>query len=128
MASLLDGIAAEIHKGFTGKLHAGTLFRQTAGGVNDEYGDPITPVPTEYLFEGFVDDYDDRYRAVAGISVGDVSVNIISGSITTSPQKDDTVVFTNGPRAGVVFQLRNRRTDPAQALWTCGAFRVGVSG
>lgn len=124
MASLLDTIASEIHKGFTGKLHTGTLRRITVSGGNDEHGDPVTSTPASHSFEGFIDEYSEFFRMQAGIPEGDLKVCIIAGSLDTTPIKDDRVTMTSGPHNGRTFQLRRIATDPAAALWVCQAFRL----
>lgn len=125
---LLDGgLATSIYRGFKGRLLSGEIRQYVApqSGGHDEFGDPAaTLVPVDTAIEGFTEDYDDAYAARAGIPGTDFKVNIFAQSAPAiTPGKDDTGYFT---RAGVKewFQLREVRTDPAKALWTCQAFSI----
>lgn len=123
--ALLDGdIAKKIFAAFKGKLQTG-LIRQISApssGGTDEYGDDLDGAPTDTACEGFVEDYDDAYRARAGIPDLDVKVNIFGQSIPTiTPGKDDKVQM---PTGGQWYQLRRAKKDPATALWTCQAFAI----
>ncbi|WEX10283.1 hypothetical protein [Chelativorans sp. AA-79] len=118
---LLTGqLAKAIYAGFKGKLLAGQLRQQSSGGV-DEYGDPIPGPVTLYAMQGFTDEYDDAYRARAGIPETDLIVNIFAQSLPAGiqPGKDDKAQFL-----GQWYQLRGVKTDPATALWVCQAFRI----
>ncbi|GGB00540.1 hypothetical protein GCM10011491_30930 [Brucella endophytica] len=118
---LLTGqIAKAIYAGFKGKLLTGQLRQQSAGGL-DEYGDPTPGTVTLSPMQGFTDEYDDAYRARAGIPETDLIVNIFAQSLPAGirPGKDDKAQFL-----GQWYQIRAVKTDPATALWTCQAFRI----
>jgi hypothetical protein len=124
---ILEGsLAEQIYKGFKGRLLSG-IIRQRAvptSGALDTYGDPIDLAPVDTALEGFTEDYDDAFRARAGIPGTDLKVNIFAKSCPAiTPGKDDLVKFT---RAGVAewYQLRRVKVDPAGALWECQAFRI----
>lgn len=125
----LDGPLAEsIYQGFKGKLLSGVI-RQRAPAQStalDEYGDPLDLIPTETTIEGFTEDYDDAFRAKAGIPLTDLKVNFFGKSAPgITPGKDDIVRFT---QAGVDtwYQLRRAKVDPAGALWVCQAFQIAA--
>lgn len=124
---ILDGsLASSIYKGFKGKLLTGSLRQLVtpeSGGL-DEFGDPQDGTPVYTAIEGFVDDYDDAYRARAGIPDTDTSVNIFAKSCPgVTPTKDDICRMR---QAGVDtwYQLRRVKVDPAGALWVCQAFVI----
>lgn len=124
--SLLGGdIARDVFAAFKGQLQKG-LIRQigsvTSGGL-DDYNDPIDGIPVLTACEGFVEDYDDSYRARAGIPDMDVKVNIFAQSIPAiTPTKDDQVQMPKD--TGPWYQLRRIRRDPATAMWSCQAFEI----
>jgi len=124
---ILDGpLAQSIYDGFKGKLLSGTLRKNVEGdsGALDGKGDPIDVAPTDYDTEGFVDNYDDAYRARAGIPQTDVMVGIFGKSIDgVIVEKDDIASFT---RSGVTtwYQVRRAKLDPAGALWDCQSFVI----
>jgi hypothetical protein len=89
----------------------------SARGVN-EYNDPIYS-QVEYDIQGFEDNFSDVRRALAGIAVSDVQINIFAASTSIIPQKDDEVRFS-----GARYKLRDVQTDPASALYTSSAFKV----
>lgn len=121
MVSFLEGqLRNAIAKGFNGKLLTGTLSRPGAATGVDEYGDPIYTVPFEIPVQGFVDEYNDAYRATAGIPETDSKVCLIAGLMSTDPQKDDKVKFPGFP----LFQIRKVKTDPAIAMWECQSYKV----
>lgn len=127
MAGILDGSLADaIYKGFKGKLLTGSirqLVTPESGGL-DSFGDPQDGVPVYTALEGFAEDYDDAFRARAGIPQTDVKVNVFAKSIPgIVPSKDDIVRLR---QAGVDtwYQLRRAKIDPAGALWECQAFVV----
>jgi hypothetical protein len=120
---LLTGqIAKAIFAGFKGKLLTGTLRQQAAAGV-DAHGDPIPGAVTLNPCEGFTDQYDDAYRARAGIPQTDLIVNVFAQSLAAGiqPGKDDKAQFE-----GQWYQLRAVKTDPATALWVCQAYKVAA--
>jgi len=125
--AILDGdIASAIFKGFKGKLLTGLIRQRTvpSSGALDQYGDPIDLEATDTAIEGFVENYDDAYRARAGIPETDLQVNIFAKSAPAiTPGKDDIVKFTRGT-VDTWYQLRRVKTDPALALWQCQAFEI----
>lgn len=122
MVGLLEGqLAKAIYNGFKGKLLKGTLYRTPVALSVDDKGDPIPTTPTAYPIQGFDDMFSAFYRASFGIPDTDVKINIFAQSMPgVTPQKDDVVHF---PARGW-FQLRIIRTDPAQALWECQAYKI----
>lgn len=121
MVSFLEGqLRNAIAKGFNGKLLTGNLSRPGAATGVDEYGDPIYTVPFEIPVQGFVDEYNDAYRATAGIPETDSKVCLIAGLMSTDPQKDDKLKFPGFP----LFQIRKIKTDPAIAMWECQSYKV----
>ena len=124
----LDGAIAEaIYAGFKGKLLSGVIRQVVtpASGGLDELGDPQDGVPTDTACQGFVDNYSDHTKALAGISQTDVKCCLFAKSMPgLKPTKDSTVKFV---RAGVAewYQLRERiMIDPAGALWECQAYKL----
>lgn len=112
--SPLDKIAGIIAKGFKGKLHIGALWRYTPGTGTLPNGDPKPGTWAKHGFEGIVDEYDDAYRATAGIPATDVKILIIAGSLSVEPRKDDVIHLR-----GAWYQARGPvKTDPAKAQWT----------
>ncbi|HEY5412056.1 MAG TPA: hypothetical protein VIJ94_15145 [Caulobacteraceae bacterium] len=122
MPGLLNGqLSKAIYAGFRGKLLKGQLWRSViseSGGL-DARGDPLSTSPQTWNCQGFVENYDDAYRARAGIPETDSKVNIFAASLPNgvAPLKDDKVKMGIG-----WWQLRKVGTDPATALWTCQAF------
>lgn len=107
-----------IAAGFKGQLLTGTLVRSTGVAV-DEYGDPINTTAT-YTVSGFVDNFDERYRAQAGIPETDSRITLILGNSETEPQKDDVIDFANWP----TFQVREVKIDPARASAVLQVFNL----
>lgn len=124
---LLDGdLATSIYEGFKGKLLTGLIRQRVTpeSGALDSLGDPIELSSTDTVIEGFVENYDDAYRARAGIPETDIQVNFFSKSADgVTPGKDDLVKFTRGT-TDTWYQLRRVKTDPAIALWSCQAFQI----
>lgn len=125
MAGILDTIAAEVFKGFKGKLLTGTLKRVSpveSGGL-DRFGDPIDQSVTTWTCEGFVDLSAKGFKGQDRVPKGDATVYIFGRSLSggsVRPELDDKVQF-----GGDWYQLRSEiRTDPATALWECRADRV----
>lgn len=119
MASFLEGVLRkELAKGFKGQLLKGVLFRDEYGELDDR-GNPTT-TRTQYSVEGFIDEYNDIYRAQAGIPENDVKVVLIAGNCEVDPIKDDLVSFPNWP----TYKIRAAKTDPALAHYTCQSFKV----
>lgn len=119
--TLLDTLPALIFQGFRNKLRGATLWRSAdsvSGGL-DANGDPIATSVTEYPCQGFTDRYSDYFTKGGMVPETDVKVCIFGASLPAGvqPQKDDKVYID-----GAWWQLRNPTTDPAQALWTCGAY------
>lgn len=118
--SILDGsIRKAIGAAFSGQLLSGTLIRATQGAV-DEYGDPIPGAPDAFSIEGFVSNYDEAYRAAAGIPLTDVKVILILENCETQPLKDDIARFSGWDD----FKLRNVTIDPDKASAVCQAFKT----
>lgn len=117
--SLLEGdLAKQIFDGFKGRLLKGTLIRRESTGVTDENNDPVVQ-DVSYSCEGFIDSYDEYYRARAGIPIEDSKVGIFGSSIATIPQIDDEVTMR-----GQVWKIRRVMTDPALALYECQSYRI----
>jgi len=114
--TLFDTIAKQIYAGFKGKLLTGTLSRSEGSGA-DEYGDPTSVVTTEYSCQGFIEDYSLYYRASAGIPDGDVRITLFAQSLAVTPTKDDKITMRDQQ-----YQVRQVRSDPAQATWELQAF------
>lgn len=125
--SLLEGdLATSIYNGFKGKLLTGVIRKRDIAdsGALDSRGDPELGVPVDHPMEGFSENYDDAFRARAGIPITDFKVNVFGKSLPgVTLGKDDIGYFT---RNGVQewFQLRRVTKDPAGALWTCQAFEI----
>lgn len=123
---ILDPIAGQIYAAFRGKLKAATLWRavpSVSAGL-DGTGDPINPVPTTWPCEGFTDNYSDYFTTRGEVPEKDVKVMIFAASLPAGvrPETDDKVQIP--ARTGPWYQLRNAKTDPATALWTCQAFET----
>lgn len=131
MPSLLEGaLASAIFAGFKGKLLKATLRREVSsisGGL-DELGDDLASTPMTWGAEGFTDDWSDAFKARAGIPLTDSKVCLFAKSLPAGvrPEKDDKVNIPAGSAAW--YQLRNAKTDPATALWTCQAYECGAPG
>ena len=123
MTSFLETqLKSQIGKGFKGRLLTGTLRRFTnegSGGL-DDYGDPATPTPADYAFEGFVSQYSAFAKSNSGIPESDEKVIIIADSITVEPQRDDYVKLRNEWRK--IRRLNS--TDPGRAVFVCQSYRV----
>jgi hypothetical protein len=122
---LLNGqLATAIFAGFKGKLLKATLWRLVGGDSSglDGFGDDLDQAPTTWGAEGFTENYDDAYKARAGIPLTDLKVNLFAASLATGvrPQKDDKANIPAGSAAW--YQLRAVKTDPATALWVCQAY------
>lgn len=123
MGLLENQIADLIFAGFRGRLLKGRLLRESVpdnATLNDR-GRPVATEPEAWDCEGFVDNYDDRFRAQAGIPRTDSKVCIFSKSLPAGvrPRKDDKVEIR-----GELWQLRDAKADPATALWECQAFET----
>lgn len=93
MASQLEGpLARTIARAFRGKLTDGTLRRESAASV-DDFGDPQSPTPSTFTFNGIRDSFDAKYRQQAGIPQTDVGVLVLLESVTprTTPRQGDQV-------------------------------------
>ena len=128
MAGILDKIATDLFAGFKGKLHKGTLKRvasDPAAGLN-EFGDPQDRVTTTWGCEGFVDNSSRGFKGVDQVPEHAVTVCIFGRSLVNGsvrPELDDMVQFPKG--TGPWYQIKApARTDPANALWECGAIEV----
>lgn len=125
MPGLLEGqLAKAIFAGFKGKLSKATLWRAIgaqSGGL-DELGDQLATFPIEWGAEGFTENYNDAFKARAGIPQTDLKVNLFAASLPVGirPLKDDKVNIPAGSAAW--YQLRKADTDPATALWVCQAY------
>lgn len=118
--AILDGsIRKAIGKAFKSQLLTGTLSRATQGWFN-EYGDPVPGAPETYAVEGFISQYDEAYRATAGIPLTDSKVVLILENSGIQPEKDDVVTFPGWNP----FKLRNVKIDPDKASAVCQAFEV----
>lgn len=120
--SPIDKIAGTVARAFRGKLNVGTLHRYTPGTGVDSRGDPLPGTWAAHSFEGILEDYDDAYRAQAGIPQTDVHILILAGSIAVEPGKEDVIEIKGGK-----YQARAIRTDPATATWTVQAFASNVN-
>lgn len=134
MASILDGsLAQSIYDGFKGKLLTGTYSKRTvpdSGGL-DALGDPQDVASTSYTFEGFIDLYSAITRAQAGIPDTDLKLCIFAKSLTVEPERDGIAEIT-GPAGsiyvGKFYQVREKRIDPAGALWELQSFEIEDPG
>lgn len=128
---LLDGeLAQSIYDGFAGKLLTARYHAHTVpdSGALDALGDPIDTDTVPTACEGFIDAYSAFTRAQAGIPDTDMKVCLFGKSMPgVTPERDGLVEIT-GPAgsiyAGRWFQIRERRVDPAGALWECQSFEV----
>lgn len=120
MASLLDAIPKQIFSGFRGKLLPATLTVITSSGVSST-GDATTLTETDYTCEGFLENYNEYYRAQAGIPNTDLKWNVFAASLPAGiePSRDDKVKFR-----GDTYRIRTVETDPAKALWYGRAFKI----
>lgn len=120
MASFLENLLRdELAKGFKGKLLSGIISRSSSSSTN-EYGYTVGGVTTNYICEGFVENYSDFYRLQAGISENDVKVILIAGNTQIEPKKDDLISFSGYPS----YKVREIKTDPAKATYECQSFSV----
>lgn len=121
MVSFLDPsqLRAKIAAGFKGKLLVGSLTRVGSTTV-DEYGDPVPGATQTFVVNGLVDEYNDVYRAQAGIPETDSKIILIAGLSEVEPQKDDKITFPNFS----TFQVRKVKTDPARAHFECQSYMV----
>lgn len=131
--SLLDGsLAQSIYDAFKGQLLTGKLRKHAipSSGALDRAGDPIDPpAPTDYDFEGFIDQFSAFTRAQAGIPDTDLKLCFFGKSLPAGlkPEKDDIAQIT-GPAGSIYYgkwyQVRNGAIDPAGALWESQAFEI----
>ncbi len=123
---LLDGeIAQQIYNGFKGQLLKGTLMRDSlpVSPVINDRGQVTNKILQQWSCEGFVDSYNDVFRVSAGIPATDSKVSIFAKSLPSGiePIKDDRIVFNSK-----TWQVRERKTDPATALWECQSYEVSI--
>lgn len=113
MASILDGLRADITAAFDGTLRDGTLYRQGEG--VDEYGNPI-PGNWESLggFQGLRANYDAAWAAQAGISRTDARIEMLAASLSTAPMRDDCLTIE-----GAWWVIIEVELDPAGSWFTC---------
>lgn len=127
MALLTGDLASQVFAAFKGKLLKG-IIRQTVipeSGALDSHGDPIDSDPVDTAIEGFFENYDDAYKARAGIPLNDLQVNIFAKSCPgVTPTKDDVVKLIGTGGVAVWYQLRKVKTDPATAMWVCQSFVI----
>jgi hypothetical protein len=119
MSSILSGpLAKAIYAGFKDRLLVGTHRRETPGTTLDAYGDPTGSTVATTTVQGFTSSYNEMFRVNSLIPDTDLKVNIFAQSAPDLvPTKDDLVQF-----AGVWYQIRQVKKDPATALWTCQSF------
>jgi hypothetical protein len=123
---MLEGrIARLVYSRFRGRLLRGLLMR-VVGQTIEELNDPVGGCMVTYNIEGFVDTYDDQYRARAGIPEEHVKISIFAASLPEDvrPVKGDRVVLFRR-RVGTHYRVAGPvTTDPAEALWECQAFVI----
>lgn len=127
MALLTGDLANQVFAAFKGKLLKGIIRQKViaeSGGL-DTLGDALDEEAVDTAIEGFWENYDDAYRARAGIPITDLQVNIFAKSCPgITPGKDDKVKLIGTGGIAVWYQLRAAKTDPATALWSCRAFVI----
>jgi hypothetical protein len=127
---LLNGqLAKEVYAAFRGKLLKGTLWRagsSESAGLDERGDERPGATPMTWPCQGFVEAYDDSFRARAGIPDTDSRVNIFSQSLPAGiqPGIDDKVLMPSPLNVPTWYQLRRVGTDPATALWVCQAHEV----
>lgn len=117
MASILEGELAEIIGDALEDAdipYAVTITRIT--GTNDP-GTPWDPSDdtietTDYECRGYVDTFDDSYRAGGLVQQGDLKVVIVANTLSITPTLADTVTVR-----GETYNIVNVSSDPALALW-----------
>jgi len=120
MASFLEGsLKKAVAKGFKGKLLKGIVRKVVASAVNNQ-GDIVPTGIRDYPFEGIRENFSAYYKAQAGIPDTDVSILIILGLTTTTPDKDDKIYIN-----GTWYQVRKiLEIDPAGASAKVQAFSI----
>jgi len=119
-------LATSIYEGFTGELLTGTIrnFTPPTSGALDRRGDPVELSKDDVAIEGFVENYDEAYRARAGIPETDLMVNWFSQSAPSVLPKKDSLISMTQDGVTTWYQVRRVKTDPAHALWSCQSFIV----
>lgn len=109
-------IAEKIYKGFTGKLHKGTLTRTTSN-YDVDTGEVVT-TSTDYDFEGFYEDYNKRLITDGVVQSNDRKILILALSVDVDPSPGDS---DNEPDTltlqGNTFTVVAIKSDPARATW-----------
>jgi hypothetical protein len=109
--SIFDSLAADVHAALADDARAGTLRRETSGGL-DQYGDPVPPVVTTYPMRGWVENYDATWIS-AGIPVTDSKVVILARSISIEPKQSDKLSIQSK-----WWSVRAVERDPAGATYS----------
>ena len=71
-----------------------------------------TVTVTDYECRGYVDTFDDSYRAGGLVQQGDIKIVILANTLSVTPTLADTVTVR-----GETYQIVNVSSDPALALW-----------
>lgn len=129
MPGLLDGgLAQTVAAALGPRLLAGQLRRMIypESGALDGKGDPIDGAPTLFGFRGFTDRATEDFKRAAGIPEMTSTVNILTKTlpiylgVQVEPMLDDMAYI-----GGRWWAIRGRiETDPAKALYVCGALAV----
>ncbi|RVJ82620.1 hypothetical protein [Sinorhizobium medicae] len=110
---MLDDLRADVTAALTGTLRSGTLRREVDGG-QDEYGNPLPGVVTNYPFEGIRGSYDAQYAGMSGIPREAAKIEILAASITVEPARLDVLTIE-----GAWWLIVNIEVDPAGSWFVC---------
>ncbi|MES0071932.1 hypothetical protein [Mesorhizobium sp. M0058] len=124
MASLLEGpLARTVARAFRGKLSDGVLRRESAT-TTDALGDPVSPTPATFTFNGIRESFDATFRAQAGIPQTDVGVLVLLESVTprTAPERGDQVYIK--AQWHQVREILDQ--DPASATMRLQCFEISA--
>lgn len=130
MTGILDGsLAQSIYDGFKDQLLTAIYYERLVAdsGGTDELGDPTAVADLPHDCQGFIDEYSATVRAQAGIPETDLKVCLFGKSLDVTPARGGMVQIT-GPAGSIYldrwFQVREKRIDPAGALWELQSFEI----
>lgn len=119
----LDTLPDAIYAAFKDKLRTATYYEPAtaSSGVLDDLGDPQEVSHPAHGCQGFFENYSAVTMKQSGMEEGDLKVCLFASSLPAGvvPQKDGLVYMKLR-----WFQIRERKTDPAEALWELQSFEL----
>ena len=124
MASPIDKIADQVHRGFIKIFHTAVLGRggEATGG---EDWDPTIGAGSNFICKALISSWGQQEIAGGLVTGNERKILILAKSLLTEPRNGDTVTMQEGPFVGELFTISDApsgnqpavKTDPTKALW-----------